>query len=139
MSEQKSKLIHVAKLYRGRGGPQYAMLRQMNGQLRWHLEQGDSEEATDLSAESVDEALRLAQRRWRNEQFTPLHCGFRYDTTVRDEHGINAQFWEMVASYGAANIDGSYYDEEAGHRCYVGFASDEARQLWHRLRSQNRL
>ncbi len=140
MNAQLPNLIHVGRLFDGRGRRCYAMLRKEDGVYRWYREApGGREEPTPLQAKSESEAMTAAARFWKDSAFEPVHCGFRYDSQVRDEHGINAQFWEMVLSYSASNIDGSYLDPEAGHLCYVDFCSEEARQLWQRLKAQNRL
>lgn len=54
----------------------------------------------------------------------------RYSLPVRDEVGTNAFFWQMAKSYASSN--GHYFDEEAGHMCYVDFASEEALEIWRR-------
>lgn len=92
----------------------------------------DGKEA-GCSGSSLEEAILLAKRQWANDFFALLHCGFRYTLPVRDETGVNANFRQMVLSYSVAN--GRYFDEEVGHLCFVDFASQEALNLWKKIRS----
>jgi len=94
------------------------------------MEDNAGEQATTVSGETVEEAMRLAARHWQKDSFTTVICGFRYTLPERDEHGINALFHQMVASYSSMN--GVYYDEELGNNCFVQNASDEAIRLWKR-------
>ena len=66
-----------------------------------------------------------------------MHCGFRYTLPERDEHGLNALFNQMVASYSSSN--GVYFEQELGHPCIVQNASIQARLLWKKLKQANRL
>jgi len=94
----------------------------------WYEEQPDHTEIeTEVSAENIEEALRLGARYWKNQDFNTLSCGFRYTLPERDEHGINALFHQMVSSYSTMN--GYYYDEELGNNCFVQNASNEAHRL----------
>lgn len=132
------KLIHVAQIFL-KGQWQYVFLRKdVNGHFTWNEEiDQKNENATSVSAQTIEEAMRLAPKHWKNQFFKALICGFRYTLPERDEHGINALFHQMVASYSTSN--GIYYDEELGNNCFVQNASDEAYQLWQRLKEQNRL
>ncbi len=140
MSNTAGKLIHVASYY-GPGGRQFLLLlREVNGLYRWFVEsQQENEEPTDLEAGRVHEAIRLAARHYRHDDFVSLHCGYRYDSEDRDEHGINALFHEMVASYSNASIDGAYQNSDLSHQFFVKFAPDQALTLWKRLESEKRL
>lgn len=130
---QTNKLIHVASVFE-KGKWLYLFLRKnRSDHFTWHQEvEPQKETETEISAQTVEEALRLAVRHWKNRSFRTLHCGFRYTLPERDEHGINALFHQMVASYSSSN--GIYYDEELGNNCFVQNASDEAYQLWKRLK-----
>ena len=92
-----------------------------------------NETPTAVSADNIEEAIRLGNRTWKIDNFRTLNCGFRYTLPERDEHGTNALFHQMVASYTSPN--GVYYDQELGANCIVHNASIEARTLWNTLRS----
>jgi len=66
-----------------------------------------------------------------------VNCGFRYTLPERDEHGYNALFHQMAASYATSN--GVYFDEESGNNCFVNFASEEAKNLLKVLQTSKRL
>lgn len=137
--EKQDKLIHVAQIL-GRDGRKQLLLLRKKGprQFVWHEELADeTEKETTISADNVQEALRLGARQWKHDAFSSIICGFRYTLPERDEHGINALFHQMAASYSSMN--GVYYDDELGNNCFVQNASNEARQLWRRLQSQGRL
>lgn len=89
------------------------------------------EEALPLE-ETPAKAIFAAHKQWKKDYFRLLNCGFRYSLPVRDETGCNAFFWEMAKSYASSN--GSYFDEELGHFCYVDFASQEALSIWRAIR-----
>lgn len=138
--EKKSnlKLIHVAR-FQPKGSLKYLFLRKMDPQTYlWHEESNEHKEApTGVMATSVEEAMRLANRQWDGDAFRFLNCGFRYTLPERDEHGINALFWQMAQSYASSN--GIYFDEDLGSNCFVNFASQEAKDLLATLKQQNRL
>jgi hypothetical protein len=129
---QIGKLIHVACIFI-QGRWRHLFLRKATEEhFTWYQElQPETEEETPVSGHTIEEALRLAARHWKEQSFRMLHCGFRYTLPERDEHGINALFHQMIASYSSSN--GIYYDEELGNNCFVQNASDEAYQLWKRL------
>lgn len=140
MEKQKSpKLIHVARLL-SKGEVKYLFLRKIDPQtLVWH-EQTDgnnAEKPTEIIASNVEDAMRLANRQWSEDHFRPVNCGFRYTLPERDEHGINALFWQMASSYGSSN--GVYFDDDLGSNCFVNFASQEALELLKKLKLQNRI
>lgn len=137
--ESQAKLIHVAKIFAGDGQRQLLFLRKMSARMYvWYLVQGeDAEVATDVEADTIEEAMRLAVRKWKNDDFKTMICGFRYTLPERDEHGINALFHQMAASNSSMN--GVYYDDELANNCFVQNASIEARQLWKKLHNQKRL
>lgn len=124
-----SNLIHIAKI-----GQRYVFLRKLAPlHFAWFWWDGDSETPFDWTATSAEEALRLAQRQ---EEFRTVGCGFRYTLPERDEHGMNALFYQMVASYQSPN--GIYFDDELGGNCIVQFASIEARKLMMQLKSDEK-
>lgn len=135
-TEQKTgKLIHIARIFI-KGQWSYLFLRkEAHDHFKWYQEEiGQKREIdTPVSAPTVEEALRLAPRHWKPHPFCMVNCGFRYTLPERDEHGINALFHQMVSSYSVGN--GIYYDEELGNNCFVQNASDEAYQLWQRLKT----
>ena len=126
-------MIHVARIYTTEGWRYLFLRKTSEGHFIWYEQQqnNENEKETPVSAQTVEEALRLAPRQWKNESFTPLNCGFRYTLPERDEHGINALYHQMAASYSAGN--GVYYDEELGNNCFVQNASEEALKLWKQL------
>jgi hypothetical protein len=132
------KLVHVARIYTS-GKWNYLYLRKNpHRHFTWHEEKNGLEEAeAPVSGSSVEEAMRLALKHWKNSAFNTLICGFRYTLPERDEHGINALFHQMAASYSVSS--GVYYDEELGNNCFVQSASEEALKLFQRLKVQNRL
>lgn len=136
-----NKLIHVARVLNENNQTIYLFLRQIGRyHYQWFQEVNeDSEVPLPIDGVTAEEALRKAADRFQYHEFHPVECGFRYDLSERDEHGINALFYQMIESYAANNVDGSYFDPDAGHHCYVDFASDEALDLWHRLSDEDRL
>jgi len=134
----QSKLIHIGRIYIS-GKWCYLLLRKKDTRsFVWFEEQPDGTEIeTEVSAETIEEAIRLAIRHWKKNNFNSVLCGFRYPLPERDEHGINALFHQMVSSYSSMN--GIYYDEELGNNCFVQNTSDEAHRLWQFLKIQNRL
>jgi hypothetical protein len=137
-TDNPNKLIHAARIFAD-GQHSYLFLRKLeSNRFTWFEEKSNKEEAqTDITAQNIEEALRLAWRQWKSNYFTPVICGFRYTLPERDEHGLNALFHQMAASY--ASMNGVYYDEELGNNCFVQNASNEALDLWQRLKKQNRL
>ena len=127
-------LIHVARLQND-----YVLLRKKGPhEFVWYRENGDGQEQeTPLIATTIEEAIRLANVKWKREHFLPLNCGFRYTLPERDEHGNNALFSQMMASYSSSS--GIYFDEELGHNCLVQAASDEARSFWNKLKQEGRV
>ena len=118
----------------------YLFLRELEtGQLAWFIENGEGHEKdTGIHGRTVSTAIRAAYMEWADQAFRPLHCGFRYDAEQRDEHGTNALFCEMIESYSMNNLEGEFFDGYCGHRCYVDAASEEALELWRRLKDENR-
>lgn len=137
--KKAAKLIHIARILAPTPDKCSLLLRQNETyRFTWYEEQSDqTERETDVSANTIEEALRLAARRWKNDAFRTIICGFRYNLPERDEHGINALFHQMAASYSSMN--GVYYDDELGNNCFVQNASIEALRIWQRLKNQGRL
>lgn len=133
------KLIHIGKFLVPDEGYRYLFLRKKDDlHYVWHEEDASGKETeTSVSALHVEEAIRLANREWKKYYFQTVNCGFRYTLPERDEHGINALFHQMAASYSTAN--GVYFDDDVGHNCFVQAASTESRGLWQKLKSQNRI
>ncbi len=132
--ENQNKLIHVATIQGNKGKKSYVFLRKRGERdFAWFIEKDPGlEMETDVSADNIEEAIRLAVRKWKYDSFTTVICGFRYTLPERDEHGINALYHQMASSYSSMN--GIYYDEELGNNCFVQNASIEARNLWTRLK-----
>ena len=131
-------LIHVAEVHLRREGRKHLFLRRVEPQkYRWFIEEEGGEKATLVEADTIEEAIRLGRREWKLYCFRFLNCGFRYSLPERDEHGMNALFHQMQASYGTSN--GIYFDEEMGNNCFVNFASQEALTLWKQLQKEGRL
>lgn len=135
----KYKLMHVAFFNKQHKGSCRLLLRQKELiHYAWYEETSDNQEVeTEVTAPTVEEALRIARQHWKLNGFRTLICGFRYTLPERDEHGMNALFHQMVASYSSSN--GVYFDDELGHNCFVQAASIEARELWQNLKCQNRI
>ncbi len=82
-----------------------------------HFEWFLNDQPTEVFADTIEEAIRLANKRWKQEGFSCLNCGFRYTLPERDEHGMNALFYQMAASF--ASMTGVYFDEELGNNCII--------------------
>lgn len=133
-----SKLIHIAHIIGPDGRKKRLLLRKKSERLFvWYEEHENEERETDIFADNIEDAIRIANYKWKYDFFTTLICGFRYTLPERDEHGINALFHQMAASYDSMN--GVYYDEELGNNCFVQNASLDARQLCLELKLQGRL
>lgn len=125
------KLIHIASIQVNGRGKCYLFLREKDPQ---HFVWFDGKQETEVSGITVEEALRLARKRWKADEFRTVMCGFRYTLPERDEHGLNALFCQMKESYASPN--GVYFDTELGHNCFVNFASQEARDLCKQLAAE---
>lgn len=134
-------LVHIAFILRPGSGKSTLFLRKLSDQRFCWFEEKSSqpgiEEDLQIEAINVEEALRLARRKLAPLSFRTLICGFRFSLPERDEHGINALFHQMAASYQAPG--GIYFDAEVGHNCIVHNSSLEAQQLLRVLKKQNRL
>lgn len=139
MENQTFKLMHVARVEKPKEGHRYLFLRKVDpNRFVWFEQQPDGNEVeTPIFGTNVEETIRLGNREWRHHPFRLINCGFRYTLPERDEHGINALFHQMIASYSSMN--GIYFDEDLGCNCFINFASLEARELWQKLKLQNKL
>lgn len=139
MDVKPGKVIHAARILAQGGEVRYLLLRQCGDQqFSWfEFHGGETESATPVTGQTIEEAIRLARPFWRQQSFRMVNCGFRYTLPERDEHGLNALFHQMAASYSAFN--GVYFDADLGNNCFVNFASDEARALWKTLKEVNKL
>lgn len=87
---------------------------------------------TPCNGETIARAIQAAYKIWQTDFFTLVNCGVRYSLPLRDQTGCNALFWQMAKSYATPN--GHYFDEQAGHLCFVDFASEEALSIWRKIR-----
>lgn len=124
-----AKLIHIGRIEGTTPMPKYIFLRQMTPyHYAWFMWDNPNETETPVWGPTAEEAIRLAYKHWKIDNFRTVNCGFRYTLPERDEHGSNALFYQMIASYSSMN--GIYFDEELGSNCIVHNASMEARKLW---------
>jgi hypothetical protein len=132
------KLIHVA-LIMDNGSWRPLFLRKIDDQhFAWFAENSDgTEEKTLIDGINTEVAIQKAYPFWKHQYIKMLNCGFKYQLPERDEHGINALFWEMVAGYTSPN--GIYFDQVAGSNFFVNFASQHALKMWKSLEKQGRL
>lgn len=136
MNNTLQNLIHIGKILTRSEASRYLYLRKSPvNNYRWYeIEPGGEEKDSGTEAGCVEEAIRLAMAKWKSDGITLIHCGFRYTLPERDEHGINALFYQMVASY--SSLNGVYFDETLGNNCFVQNASLESRILWKTLAEQ---
>lgn len=139
MTETKyGKLIHIGFIQIKGKGTVMVLLRQTKPlEYRWFEEINEDEVETTLFSDHSEEALRLGINYWKDDFFRTLNCGFRYSLPERDEHGVNALFHQMAASYSSSN--GIYFDEEVGSNCIVHNASLQARGLLNKLQQEARI
>jgi len=116
-------IIHVAKLSKGRDTCMLFLRKMGSETYQWF----EDHEPTKVKGITPEEAIRLAKRHFSFDSLNFLNCGKRFTLPERDEHGSNALFHQMAASYSSFN--GIYYDEELGHSCQVKEASQEALDL----------
>ena len=130
-------LIHLAKYHPPHQGERNLFLRKESPfRYTWFEEIDGKVIATDVSGSSIEEAIRLAHHAWKGQSFRTVICGFRYNLPERDEHGMNALFYQMASSYHSPN--GVYFDKELGHNCFVQNASKEALEQLKQLESSDR-
>lgn len=133
--DRTKNLIHVAQIV-SQGAPKYVYLRQVEPRQFVWFEQGEGieEQRTEMSSDNIEEAIRLARRHWKHQTFQTMNCGFRYTLPERDEHGLNALFWQMKASYSSPT--GIYFDDEIGCNCIVQYAPSESRNFWKNMQDE---
>lgn len=138
VDSKPGKLIHAAEIQVQESGRHYLLLREIAPfHYAWAIDKGDKEEETGVVAPTVADALIFARRHWKRNAFRTVLCGFRYTLPERDEHGCNALFHQMIASYSTSGK--VYFDEELSSNCIVFHASDEAISLWHYLQKAGRI
>jgi hypothetical protein len=127
-----NKLIHVGRIQNSKKGVEYLFLRKDTENIfTWYREKNETEEETNLSADSISLAIQTASKYWMDNSFRTLRCGYRFELPERDEHGCNALFHQMATSYSSSG--GVYLDEEISQSCIVKNASSEALELWNAL------
>jgi hypothetical protein len=131
-------VMHISRIQTDGGNVGYLFLRKLSDrEFQWFKEIDNSEHPTSIEADNIPEALRLAHRQWKNHGYRTVKCGSRFTLPERDEIGVYALFFQMVASYSSMN--GVYFDVDLGFNCIVNNASLEAKGLWERLRKEKRL
>lgn len=135
----EAPIVHVGTIRPKGPKKEYLLLRKTQNQhFEWFAEGPNGQEVScDLAAPTIQEAIRLAWRKWETQHFLPLNCGFRFTLPERDEIGRNAYFYEMVASFGTAT--GPYLDDKVDHMCTVTQPSREALDVMKRLQAAGRL
>lgn len=133
-----NKLIHLAHIQQPKKGKTLLLLRERSPHdYGWYMENGSGEEDTGIRGDTVEEAMQVAHTEWKLDSFKTVICGFRYTLPERDECGMNALFHQMAASQKGFN--GTYFDEDLGHNCFVQNASQEALDLLQKLECEQRL
>jgi hypothetical protein len=132
------RLIHIARIYPREGGGTLYLRQKEPNLFLWYQEDAQgNERETSVAAPTIEEALRLGARQWREDYFQTLGCGYRFTLPERDEHGMNALFCQMSAALQTMN--GVYFDEDLGHHCSVKQIPSAAYELWIKLKNANRL
>lgn len=128
-------IIHAGKIILPGKGSVIVLLRKLAPEeYRWFEYFNDEETPTNVAGINKEEAIQNARKAWVLSNFCTLNCGFKYTLPERDEHGMNALFYQMKASLQSFN--GIYFDEEMGHNCFVQNASQEARDLMLKLKDR---
>lgn len=128
------ELIHIAEIMPA----QFLYLRKVNDKhYVWFLEDQEKECETEIAAPNIEEAIRLAKKNWQNSAFKLIPSGFRFSLPERDEHGTNALFYQAIRSLNS--MTGIYFDEEVGHNCIVHQIPLRIRELYAKLKQQQRL
>lgn len=127
------KIIHAARIQGDNGKTEYLLLWKKEGKFLWFKLNSDfsTQFSAGIEVDTFKDAMIEARKKWKNNFFRTLNCGFYYTLPERDEHGMNALFSQMIAGYSSSN--GVYFDEILGHNCFVNFASQEGLNLWHSL------
>ena len=121
-------IIHIAQLKNVTGTP-YLILRCIEPRkFQWFKKENNSfETETPIQETTIENALFSAKKYWKSQGFEFIHCGFCYTLPERDEVGMNALFYQMVASY--QTMTGVYFDEKLNSNCIIQNASLQARAL----------
>lgn len=132
-AKKEEKLIHIARIKGDKKTPLYLFLRQKKDDLYQWTEERENGIEIDTKAfgSTIEDAIAKARKLFKQHSFRTVNCGFLYTLPERDEHGMNALFHQMKASYLSAN--GIYFDEKLKNNFHVQFASDEAKDLMYRL------
>jgi hypothetical protein len=120
-------LIHIGFIQTHKGKETLYLRMVAPYRFVWFLD----EKETSVVGGNSEEAILLARKFWAKDYFRTLHCGFRYTLPERDEHGVNALYSQMAASY--ASMNGIYFDPDLSCNCFVQSASNEARTLMKHL------
>lgn len=124
-----NQLIMVAKIENG-----LLFLRKLEPRkFQWFQYDGKEETPEPIQSEELAEAIRLGNKEWKFQGFTPLPCGYVFTLPERDEHGNNALFSQMAKSLETPN--GVYFDEDLGHNCIVHQIPTATRLLYNQLKS----
>ena len=129
------ELIHMGEIF---PGEKFYLRKMKENHYVWFLENAEGKEKeTELSAPNIEEALRLAKKSWQGLNFKFIPCGFRFTLPERDEHGTNALFYQAIKSL--ESMSGVYFDEELGHNCIVHQIPLRIREIYKKLKGENRL
>lgn len=132
--KKTDKIIHIGRIQPDGRRVVYLYLHRFDDHYIWL---GNDQKAISPPYLSAQEAILAAHKLWKELSFRTVNCGFRYTLPERDEHGQNALFYQMAASYSSMN--GQYFEEELGHMCIVHNASNESRNLFEKLKGENKL
>lgn len=132
-----ARLIHAGFRMIKNGRQRLFLREEAPKRYVWFEENNGVETPTGIFADTIQEAIRLANQTLKADYFTTFNCGFRYTLPERDEHGQNALFHQMLLSQSSFN--GVYFDEELGNNCIVQNIPREAKDLINELKSTGRL
>lgn len=126
-----STIIHIAYLQQGRRREYFFLRKTDAARYQWEKAEQYSEDQVKepalIIADSVEEAIRLANRQWHSPPLQSLICGFRFTLPERDEIGTPALFHQMRRAYRVSN--GVYLDEELGCSCIIHDAPSQTLAL----------
>ena len=125
-------ILHIARIQPKNRDIVYLFLCK-NGEkgFRWFLK---NQVETPIATQSLEEAITLASKHWKEMHFRTVFCGTLFSLLYRDSVGKNALFWQMVLSYESPN--GQYFDPKMGCKAFVDFASDEALSIWRKGKNE---
>lgn len=122
-------LIAVASIREGHDRKLLFLKKLENHLFQWFKE----DQPTDIQGDFWSQAICLAYRKWKSEDFQMLPCGMVFTLPERDEHGNNALFYQMAKSLESMN--GIYYDENFGSNCIVQQIPTESKEIYLKLKS----